>query len=158
MLSADESHDSLVLAINGAAAAVHCSPRVGGVGHGAVAAVRVIIDGDGAMTANPTKEELESEAVHCNLLYVGTATQCVMMEAEGNEVEEAVYCDAMRFAQGEVAKIVAAMDRLKALNETKGSLRAAAIEAAEEREGAVMRKWNLLSRFRAELLRTDEVF
>ena len=157
LLSADESYDSLVLAINGASAAMYCSPRIGDVGHGPVAAVRVIIDGDGVMTANPTKMEMESDSVHCNLLYVGTATQCMMMEAEGTEIGEDLYCDAMRYAQGECAKIVEAMERLKGINDEKRRDRAVVMEVAQEKEGAVMEKWNLLSRYKTKLLQTLEV-
>ena len=106
MLSADGENDPDILAINGASAALCVSdiPFAGPVG--AVRIGRI----DGNFVVNPTQtQRLESDL---DLVYVGNATDVIMIEGAANELPEAEFVKALHFAQSEVTKIVAAQVEL----------------------------------------------
>ncbi|MDB6116975.1 MAG: polynuc phos: polyribonucleotide nucleotidyltransferase [Verrucomicrobiaceae bacterium] len=109
LLSADGENDPDILAINGASAALCVSdiPFAGPVG--AVRIGRV----DGNFIVNPTQtERLDSDL---DLVYVGNATDVIMIEGAANELPEAEFVKALYFAQSEVTKIVAAQVELAKL-------------------------------------------
>jgi len=108
LLSADGEVDPDILFLNGASAALAVSdiPFAGPVG--AVRVARV----NGNFIANPTHSEREFSDL--NLIYVGNATDVIMIEGEGNEVPEDDFVKALEFAQAEVSKIVAGIVDLTA--------------------------------------------
>ena len=86
-------YDTQVLAINGASAAVYLSPNIDIGDNGPIGAVRVILNKNGEMIANPTKKEIDDIDTKCNLLYVGTKDNCVMIETDSKMIDEDGYCD-----------------------------------------------------------------
>ena len=109
MLSADGENDPDILAINGASAALCVSdiPFAGPVG--AVRVGRI----DGNFICNPTQDQrLDSDL---DLVYVGNATDVIMIEGAANELPEAEFVKALHYAQSEVTKIVAAQVELAKL-------------------------------------------
>ncbi|MDB6072433.1 MAG: Polyribonucleotide nucleotidyltransferase, partial [Verrucomicrobiaceae bacterium] len=89
LLSADGENDPDILAINGASAALCVSdiPFAGPVG--AVRIGRV----DGNFIVNPTQtERLDSDL---DLVYVGNATDVIMIEGAANELPEAEFVKAL---------------------------------------------------------------
>ncbi|MDB6137683.1 MAG: polynuc phos: polyribonucleotide nucleotidyltransferase, partial [Verrucomicrobiaceae bacterium] len=109
LLSADGENDPDILAINGASAALCVSdiPFAGPVG--AVRVGRI----DGNFVINPTQtERLDSDL---DLVYVGNATDVIMIEGAANELPEAEFIKALYVAQSEVTKIVAAQVELAKL-------------------------------------------
>lgn len=108
LLSADGQVDPDILFLNGASAALAVSdiPFAGPVG--AVRVCRV----NGQFIANPTHSE--REGTDLNLIYVGNETDVIMIEGEASELPEEDFVAALHFAQGEVAKLVAAQKELAA--------------------------------------------
>ena len=109
LLSADGENDPDILAINGASAALCVSdiPFAGPVG--AVRVGRV----NGEFIINPTQgQRLDSDL---DLVYVGNATDVIMIEGAANELPEAEFVKALHVAQSEVTKIVAAQVELTKL-------------------------------------------
>ncbi|MEZ5304663.1 MAG: polyribonucleotide nucleotidyltransferase [Verrucomicrobiales bacterium] len=108
LLSADGVNDSDVLSMNGASAALCLSdiPFAGPIG--AVRVGRV----NGEFVVNPTHEEREESDL--DLIYVGNKTDVIMIEGAANELPEDDFCAALRFAQENVAKLVAAQEELAA--------------------------------------------
>ena len=109
LLSADGENDPDILAINGASAALCVSdiPFAGPVG--AVRVGRV----NGEFIINPTQgQRLDSDL---DLVYVGNATDVIMIEGAANELPEAEFVKALYVAQSEVTKIVAAQVELTKL-------------------------------------------
>ena len=108
LLSADGEIDPDILFLNGASAALAVSdiPFAGPVG--AVRVGRI----NGQFVANPGHSQREFSDL--NLVYVGNATDVIMIEGEGNEIPEDEFVKALAFAQVEVAKIVAAIKELAA--------------------------------------------
>jgi polyribonucleotide nucleotidyltransferase len=106
LLSADGEIDPDILFLNGASAALAVSdiPFAGPVG--AVRVGRI----SGEFVANPTHTDREYSDL--NLIYVGNATDVIMIEGEANELPEDEFVKALAFAQQEVAKIVAAINEL----------------------------------------------
>jgi len=106
LLSADGEHDPDILFINGASAALVVSdiPFAGPVG--AVRVGRV----DGQLVANPTHAQMGQSDL--DLVYVGNATDVIMIEGAGDQIPEEQFIEALHFAQGEVSKIVAAQVEL----------------------------------------------
>jgi polyribonucleotide nucleotidyltransferase len=108
VLSFDGEHDSDVLAATGASAALTLSdiPFEGPIGE-----IRVIRL-DGEFIANPTHQQIASADLE--LIVGGTADSILMVEGESKEVSESVLLDALKFAQGEIKKIVQLQLDLKA--------------------------------------------
>ncbi len=106
LLSADGEHDPDILFINGASAALMVSdiPFAGPVG-----AVRVGRVG-GKLLSNPTHEDMAQSDL--DLVYVGNATDVIMIEGAADQLPEEQFIAALHFAQGEVSKIVAAQVEL----------------------------------------------
>jgi polyribonucleotide nucleotidyltransferase len=106
LLSADGENDPDILFINGASAALMVSdiPFAGPVG-----AVRVARLG-GNFVANPTHAQMGQSDL--DLVYVGNATDVIMIEGAADQLPEDDFIAALHFAQGEVAKIVAAQVEL----------------------------------------------
>jgi len=108
LLSADGNIDPDILFINGASAALCVSdiPFAGPVG-----AVRVgLVDGE--FVVNPTHEQMANSDL--DLVYVGNETDVIMIEGASQELPEDKFVAALRFAQENVAKIVAAQKELAA--------------------------------------------
>jgi len=106
LLSADGEVDPDILFINGASAALMVSdiPFAGPVG--AVRVGRV----NGQFVANPTHSQMADSDL--DLVYVGNATDVIMIEGAGEEVPEEQFIAALHFAQAEVSKIVALQQEL----------------------------------------------
>lgn len=107
LLSADQVNDSDILAMNGASAALHVSdiPWAGPIG--AVRVGRV----EGEFVANPTHDERENSDL--DLIYVGNATDVIMIEGAADELPEEDFIKALHFAQSQVSVIVKAIDELR---------------------------------------------
>src|SRR6267378_2407380 len=108
VLSADTNNDPDVLGINGASAALTLSdiPFLGPIG-----AVRVGLV-NGSLIVNPTYAEMSESLL--NIMVVGTADAIVMIESGAKEVKEETVVDAIEFAHGEIKKICAAINELRA--------------------------------------------
>ena len=106
LLSADGENDPDILVINGASAALSVSdiPWAGPIG-----AVRVGRVG-GEFVVNPTHAQRKDSDL--DLIYVGSATELVMIEGSGQETSEVDIMKAIDFAHGHAQKIVAAISDL----------------------------------------------
>ena len=78
-------------------------------GNGPIGAVRVIEDEHGEMVANPTRAQMDAEGTSCNLLYVGTRDNCVMIETDVALISDDGYCRVLELAQRHVADVVGAI-------------------------------------------------
>jgi polyribonucleotide nucleotidyltransferase len=108
LLSADGEIDPDILFINGASAALCVSdiPFAGPIG-----AVRVGRIG-GQLVVNPTHSQRGESDL--DIVYVGNATDVIMIEGEADQLPETEFIAALHFAQGHVAKLVAAQLELAA--------------------------------------------
>ncbi|HCN29046.1 MAG TPA: polyribonucleotide nucleotidyltransferase, partial [Verrucomicrobiales bacterium] len=108
LLSADGENDSDILAMNGASAALCVSdiPFAGPIG-----AVRVGRVG-GQFVINPTHSQREESDL--DLVYVGSKTDVIMIEGAANELPEADFVAALRFAQESIQPIIQAQEALAA--------------------------------------------
>src|ERR1700745_109978 len=108
VLSADTENDPDVAAINAASAALTISdiPFLGPIG-----AVRVGYV-DGKFIANPTYGEMRDSQV--NIMVVGSADAIVMIESGAKEVPEETVVDAIEYANNEIKKICAAINKMGA--------------------------------------------
>jgi len=106
LLSADGEVDPDILFINGASAALMVSdiPFAGPVG--AVRVGRI----NGQFVANPTHSQMGQSDL--DLVYVGNATDVIMIEGAATELAEDQFISSLHFAQAEVSKIVAAQVEL----------------------------------------------
>ena len=117
VLSADSEHDSDVLAITGASAALALSPipftrTVAGVRVGHV---------DGDFVINPTFEQRKRSRL--DLIVAGTKDGIVMVEAGAKEVTEEEMVQALERAHAAIREIVTGIDALaKQAGKTKKSL------------------------------------
>ena len=107
-MSYDKDHETDVLALCGASAALRISDAPISE---SVAGVRVC-QVDGELVVNPDFESRKSASL--NIIVAGTADAVIMVEGGGNEVSEAVMLDALDLAHAEIKKIVAAIDELDA--------------------------------------------
>jgi polyribonucleotide nucleotidyltransferase len=109
LLSADGQNDSDILSINGASAALCISdiPFAGPIG--AVRVGRV----NGRFVINPTHSDREVSDL--DLVYVGNKTDVIMIEGAANELPEADFVAALRFAQENIVGIVKAQEELASL-------------------------------------------
>ncbi len=108
VLSSDGEHDSDMLAINGASAALHISdiPFEGPIG--AVRMGRV----DGRLVVNPSL--VEDTYSDLNLIVVAGRQGVVMVEGGSDNLPEDVILDAIYMGQEEINKILDAQDQLRA--------------------------------------------
>ena len=108
LLSADGENDPDMLCINGASAAL-CVSDIPFAGP--VAAVRIGRVG-GKFIANPT----HSQRLHSDLdlVYVGNATEVVMIEGEALEIPEEEFIAALAFAQDAIQPLITAQKELAA--------------------------------------------
>jgi len=108
VLSADTENDPDVAAINAASVALTLSdiPFLGPIG-----AVRVG-NVEGKFITNPTYAEMRESQL--NIMVVGSADAIVMIESAAKEVKEETVVDAIEFAHGEIKKICAAINELRA--------------------------------------------
>ena len=108
LFAADGENDADIVAMNGASAALAISdiPFAGPIG--AVRVGRV----EGEFVVNPTFEQRAESDL--DLVYVGNKTDVVMIEGAADEIPEADFVNALRFAQGHVTKLVEAQEELVA--------------------------------------------
>jgi polyribonucleotide nucleotidyltransferase len=109
LLSADAVNDADILSMNGASAALCLSdiPFAGPIG--AVRVGRV----NGQFVVNPTFDERAESDL--DLVYVGNKNDVIMIEGAANELPEEEFIQALRFAQENVQKLIAAQEELVAL-------------------------------------------
>jgi polyribonucleotide nucleotidyltransferase len=100
VLSADKENDPDVMSINGASAAVYCSPIPF---YNPVGAVRVGYM-NGQFVANPPIGKLKDSSL--NLTVVGTEDAIVMVEAGANEISEEMIVEALDFGHGIIRKLI----------------------------------------------------
>ncbi len=108
VLSADGENEADVLSMLGASAALMVSDIPFG---GPVGSVR-IGHVNGTFVANPTHSEMEASDL--DLVYAGVEGKTIMIEGRADEISEEVLRDALAFADGVVAKLVAAQRDLAA--------------------------------------------
>jgi polyribonucleotide nucleotidyltransferase len=108
VLSADTENDPDVSAINAASVALTISdiPFLGPIGAVRVGHV------DGKFITNPTYSEMRDSQL--NIMVVGSADAIVMIESGAKEVKEEIVVDAIEYAHGEIKKICAAINELRA--------------------------------------------
>src|SRR5215210_3737203 len=106
LLSADGEHDSDILAINGASAALMVSdiPFAGPIG--AVRVGRV----NGQFVLNPKHSEREESDL--DLVYVGTQNDVIMIEGSAKELPEEEFVKALEFAHGHAQAMIAMQNEL----------------------------------------------
>ncbi|HJN73416.1 MAG TPA: polyribonucleotide nucleotidyltransferase [Myxococcota bacterium] len=108
VFSYDADHETDVLALCGASAAMHISDAPMSE---AIAGVRVC-QVDGELVVNPAFEARQSATL--NILAAGTAESIIMVEGGAKECGEDVMLDALDLAHGEIKKIIAALNELDA--------------------------------------------
>jgi len=106
LLSADGENDADILSMNGASAALCVSdiPFAGPIG--AVRVGRV----DGQFVANPTHTQREDSDL--DLVYVGNASDVIMIEGAGDEVPDEDFKNALSFAHDAIQPLIAAQIEL----------------------------------------------
>ncbi|MGR4064420.1 MAG: polyribonucleotide nucleotidyltransferase [Vulcanimicrobiaceae bacterium] len=93
-----------------------------------VAAVRVGRDEDGEYIVNPTLDQYVTGGM--DIIIAGTADAVMMVEGGGDEITEDDFLGAVEFAQGEIKKIVKAIDQLaKKAGKKKREFPAAKVDA-----------------------------
>lgn len=104
-LSVDGEHDTAILSILAASAALRLSsiPWSGPVG-----AVRVGMTPDGKYIVNPTTEEKKASLL--DLVVAGGTGSLAMVEAGANEVTEAQVLEALKFGQEHIDSIVKSIE------------------------------------------------
>jgi|TARA_B100000927_G_scaffold49684_1_gene36510 polyribonucleotide nucleotidyltransferase len=106
LLSADGVHDSDILSMNGASAAL-CVSDIPFAGP--IAAVRVgLVDGE--FVANPTFEQREHTTL--DLVYAGLRDKVIMIEGGGDEIPDEKLKEALSFAQKSIQPIIDAQEEL----------------------------------------------
>jgi polyribonucleotide nucleotidyltransferase len=99
VLSADESHDSDVLSITGASAALYLSDIPF---ENPIAGVRVGLIED-RFIINPTYDQIRASSL--NLIVAGSEEAIVMVEGGAREVTEDVMVEALMFGHNEIKKL-----------------------------------------------------
>ena len=109
LLSADGQNDPDILALNGASAALCISdiPFAGPIG--AVRVGRV----NGEFVANPTHDERAESDL--DLIYVGTENDVIMIEGSAQEIPEAEFVEALKFAHGHAREMIRIQKELAAM-------------------------------------------
>ena len=107
MLCTDQEHESDMLSINAASAAVMLTdiPFAGPIG--AVRVGRI----NGQFILNPTMKEIEQSDL--NLIYVGTKELPLMIEGAAQEITEADMLAAMRLAHAAIQPLIQAQHELR---------------------------------------------
>lgn len=114
VLSYDGENDADVLAATGASAALSLSDIPF---NGPIAEVRVGKI-DGQFILNPTHQQIQLSTIE--LVVAGTADSIIMVEGEAKEVSESEILAALKFAQGEIKKLVQLqIDIAKEVNKAK---------------------------------------
>ena len=108
--SFDQEHDTDVLALTGASAALHISDLVWA---GPLAGVRVGRI-DGQFVANPTFAEREKSDM--DIIVAASRDAIMMVEGEMHELQEDVVIDALLFAHQAVQPLIDLQERLRASN------------------------------------------
>ena len=108
LLSADGQNDADILSILGASAALTVSDIPWDGPLGAVRIARVA----GEFVVNPTHEQQAQSDL--DLIYVGNKTDVVMYEGAANEITEADFIAALKFAQAACQPLIAAQEELAA--------------------------------------------
>ncbi len=108
LMSADGTNDADILSILGASAALTVSdiPWAGPLGALRVGRVK------GEFVANPTHEQQAESDL--DLIYVGNETDVVMYEGSANEITEADFVAALKFAHEQCQPLIAAQKELQA--------------------------------------------
>jgi len=128
LLSYGDDGDAEVAAINGASAALCCSSIPF---NGPIAAVRVAII-DGELTVNPLASALRSDACTLNVLVATSESGIVVLDAEGDEVPEELYCDAIELAEEHANAMLAVQRELvRSADAARSDGGAAAAEGAD---------------------------
>ncbi len=109
LLAADGENEPDILSINGASAACVISDLPFAEPVGAVRIGRI----NGEFIVNPTNPQREESDL--DLVYAGSKDQVIMIEGSANELPEADFIAALRFAQEQVAIICAAQEELRGL-------------------------------------------
>jgi polyribonucleotide nucleotidyltransferase len=133
VLSYDGENDSDVLAATGASAALAISdiPFNGPISEVRVGRV------NGEFVVNPTHQQLKESDIE--LVVAGTADSIMMVEGESKEVSESDLLDALKFAQGEIKKLIDLQNELiEAVGKTKREVPVK--EISEDLEKAVKEK------------------
>ena len=116
VLSYDGVNEPDVLSMLGAAAALQLSDLPYKGPHGSVRVGRI----NGQFVANPTIQEMQNSDL--DLIYSGIAGKTIMIEGDCDELTEEVLFEAMKFADVEVIKQIAALNNLHAqAGQTKGT-------------------------------------
>ncbi len=106
VLASDMQNDGDVLAMNGAAAALHISSLPF---QGPIASVRVGKI-DGKLIAFPTHDELEESEL--DMIVSGSRDQVAMIEGFANEMPEDEMMEAIQFAHGAIREIIDLQEEL----------------------------------------------
>ncbi|QYM77845.1 polyribonucleotide nucleotidyltransferase [Horticoccus luteus] len=109
LLSADQIHESDILMVNGASAALAISDIPWA---GPIACVRVALI-DGQFVANPTIEQMFSSRL--DLIYVGTEKNMLMIEGSADQLPEDEFVNALEFGHQAIQPIIAAIKQLVAV-------------------------------------------
>ncbi len=117
LLSADGQNDPDILSILAASAALMVSdiPWAGPLGAARIGRV------EGKFVVNPTHEQ--QGVSDLDLIYVGNQNEVVMYEGSANEISEADFIEALRFAQAAIQPlIVAQLDLAQQVGKAKRSI------------------------------------
>ena len=109
LMSADQVHESDILMVNGASAALAISEIPW---NGPIACVRVA-QIDGQFLANPTIEQMFSS--NLDLIYVGTEKDMLMIEGSADQITEDRFIEALAFGHQAIQPIIKAIKELVAL-------------------------------------------
>lgn len=109
LLSTDLVNDADILMVNGASAAVLLSdiPWKGPVGCVRVGHI------DGEFVVNPTNEQQCDSDL--DLIYVGTASEMLMIEGSADQLTEQRFIEALQFGQEAIQPIIAAQKQLASI-------------------------------------------
>ncbi len=114
VIASDLQNDGDVLAMNGAAAALHISPLPF---QGPLASVRVG-KVDGKLIAFPTFEQLEESEL--DMIVSGSQEMVAMIEGFANEMPEEEMMEAIQFAHGVIREVIELQEELyRKVNPTK---------------------------------------
>ncbi|MFM1851966.1 MAG: Polyribonucleotide nucleotidyltransferase [Verrucomicrobiota bacterium] len=132
LMSADQIHESDILMVNGASAALAISDIPWA---GPIACVRVA-EIDGQFVANPTIEQMFSSSL--DLIYVGTETDMLMIEGSADQITEERFIEALEFGQQAIQPIIKAIkDLVAACGKTKAEF--ALVKATPEARAIIER-------------------
>jgi polyribonucleotide nucleotidyltransferase len=108
LLSADLTHESDILMVNGASAALAISDIPWS---GPIACVRVA-EIEGQFVANPTIEQMFSSSL--DLIYVGTEKDMLMIEGSADQMTEERFIEALEFGHRSIQPIITTIKDLAA--------------------------------------------